>query len=163
MMELLEAYELAMQEARDLEKTGIVVKFIPSCSRTIQSVLDKYAGKDGVLPVDKWFRVRFHYVGNEQLQAIQEAHKGLIWRGMNFDSGGMTVTPEQTVALIDSMAAALDLGRRLYDPRTSEIGFRDWELDWSFRVRDMPDADHENRVDMVEEVIGDLEKLDEQG
>lgn len=37
-------------------------------------------------------------------------------------------------------------------------GERDWELDWSFKVRPVPFAEREAAQDTVEEIIEDIEK-----
>ena len=40
-------------------------------------------------------------------------------------------------------------------------GLRDWELDWSFRLTETPDGERENRQDVVDRLIGELEQEDE--
>lgn len=84
----VEAYEVALVKVWELHETGIEVKIRESRSRTSASALEKYGGKPGRIPADKWIHVTFVPKSDEDYANIREQMNILAMAGMRFDTGG---------------------------------------------------------------------------
>ena len=86
-MDVLNAYEIALEKLEELKEEGIKVKMIPSRSRSDKDAIEEYSTPEN-LPADKWYHVTLEFKNETQRIKIIEAANYLGMCGITFDSGG---------------------------------------------------------------------------
>jgi hypothetical protein len=86
-MELIEAYELVMSKVNALRQSGIQISLTPPQSINDEKLVADVKAKDG-LPVDKWMRISFQNLSEEQTKAVFDSGNYLGRMGILFDCGG---------------------------------------------------------------------------
>lgn len=86
-MELLQAYELTMAKVNALRQSGIQVSLTIPQSINNENLVAKITAEGG-LPSDKWVRISFQNLTDEQEKAVFESGNYLGKYGITFDCGG---------------------------------------------------------------------------
>ena len=122
-MNTLEAYQMALNKAAELENSGIKIVRTPYDQtkrhiEDIQALVEKYPD----LPIDKWVNIKFYVNNIVEIESVVAAINYLSLLGIGFDRGGCAT-------------------------------YLDWELDWSFdcdNTERMEDIETTN--DLVERI-----------
>jgi len=83
----IEAYEIALEKVDELKQSGIQVKITPSTQRNDKKIIKQFSGAERI-PPDKWIKVEFGELSEDQCEKIKEAANYLGMAGMRFDTSG---------------------------------------------------------------------------
>ncbi len=79
-MDILKAYQAAVDAALELKGEGIDIKITKSSS--------EHSGEEGGLPRDKWIQIEFFVETKAQSDAVHQRTRELNWKGIQFDGSG---------------------------------------------------------------------------
>lgn len=124
-----EALDYALELVEELRQQGVPLTVTPYKEKTkpkhYAEVVAQYGGKPERASPEKWVKVKFKPVTQEQRNAIHAVGQKIGWLGAFYDHGG-------------------------------GCGEIDWEFDWSFRYTGQPDADREQVVSSVNDLMDGL-------
>lgn len=79
-MDILKAYQAAVDAALELKGEGVDIKITKSGS--------EHSEEEGGLPLDKWIQIEFFVETKAQSDAVHQRTRELNWKGIRFDSSG---------------------------------------------------------------------------